>query len=70
MCDEILKLAPGDANMLKYREQFQKNADLQKGIKKVADKPTTEKPAAPPPTTPATDKPATKTAPVKPVKKN
>ena len=70
MCDEILKLAPGDANMLKYREQFQNNADLQKGIKKVADKPTTEKPAAPPPTTPATDKPATKTAPVKPVKKN
>ena len=33
MCDEILKLAPGDANMLKYREQFQKNADLQKAIK-------------------------------------
>ena len=24
MCDEILKLAPGDANMLKYRDQFQK----------------------------------------------
>ena len=45
MCDEILKLAPGDANMLKYRDQFQKNADIQKGIKKVADKPTTEKPA-------------------------
>jgi len=34
MCDEILKLAPGDANMLKYRELFQKNADIQKGIKK------------------------------------
>jgi len=40
MCDEILKLAPGDADMLKYREQFQHNADLQKNIKKEVVKPT------------------------------
>ena len=62
MCDEILKLAPGDANMLKYRELFQKNADIQKGIKKVADKPTTEKPAE--------EKAPAKAEPAKPVKKN
>ncbi len=51
MCDEILKIAPGDANMLKYREQFQKNADIQKGMKKTADKPSAS-------ATPATDKAA------------
>jgi hypothetical protein len=76
MCDEILKLAPGDANMLKYRELFQKNANIQKDIKKVGDKPTTEKQAptsavtSTPTGTPATVKPASKPAPPKPVKKN
>jgi hypothetical protein len=74
MCDEILKLAPGDANMLKYREQFQKNADIQKGIKKEAPKATTPATATPAPTTPPSDKTATKKEPVKepakaPVKK-
>jgi tetratricopeptide (TPR) repeat protein len=49
MCDEILKLAPGNADMLKYRDIFQKNADILKGVKKAADKPATDKP---------TDKPA------------
>jgi tetratricopeptide (TPR) repeat protein len=66
MCDEILKLAPGDANMLKYREQFQKNADIQKGIKKVADKPTTAAPAS---AAPASATPP-KAEPTKPVKQN
>jgi len=42
MCDEILKLAPGNADMLKYREQFQRNADLQKSIKKEPTKPVTQ----------------------------
>jgi len=42
MCDKILELAPGDANMLKYREQFAKNAALMKA------KGTKPAPAAPP----------------------
>ncbi len=42
MCDKILELAPGDASMLKYREQFAKNAALMKA--KNAGKPA---PAAP-----------------------
>jgi hypothetical protein len=79
MCDEILKLAPGDANMLKYREQFQKNADIQKGLKKGGNPspapaaPTTATPTPatnPPAVKPAPTKPATKTAPPKPIKKN
>jgi hypothetical protein len=42
MCDKILELAPGDANMIKYREQFAKNAALMKNNQnKAGAKPTT-----------------------------
>jgi tetratricopeptide (TPR) repeat protein len=49
MCDKILELAPGDANMLKYREQFVKNAALMKAknAAKPAAKTGTEEPLAP-----------------------
>lgn len=49
MCDKILELAPGDASMLKYREQFVKNAALMKAKNggKPAAKSGTEDPAAP-----------------------
>jgi hypothetical protein len=80
MCDEILKLAPGDANMLKYRELFQKNANIQKDIKKggnpspAAAAPTSAAPTSAAPTsavisTPATTPPAVKTAPTNPAPK-
>jgi Tfp pilus assembly protein PilF len=46
MCDKILELAPGDASMLKYREQFAKNAALMKNnAAKGAAKPAAAAPA-------------------------
>ncbi len=45
MCDKILELAPGDANMLKYREQFAKNAALMKNnANKAGAKPASNTP--------------------------
>ena len=45
MCDKILELAPGDANMMKYREQFAKNAALMKNNpNKAGAKPATTPP--------------------------
>jgi hypothetical protein len=75
MCDEILKLAPGDANMLKYRELFQKNANIQKDIKKggnpspAAAAPTSAAPTSAVISTPATTPSAVKTAPTNPAPK-